>query len=75
MKHYSGSSSIPESGATVRIYRGNVLVRTIMAPAGTAYDDLYWYVGRLNCRTGAWTLVNTYSASTPAMLSGGIHTK
>jgi len=75
VKHYSGASSIPESGATVRIYRGNVLVRTITAPPGTAYDDWYWYVGRLNCRTGAWTLVNTYSASSPAMLYDGPDTK
>jgi len=75
VKHYSGLLSIPESGAVVRIYNGNTLVRTINAPAGTAYDDWYWYVGRLNCRTGAWTLVNTYSASSPAAMSVGVDTK
>jgi hypothetical protein len=63
--HYSGLLSIPQSGAQVRIYNGNTLVRTINAPAGTAYDDWFWYVGRLNCRTGAWTLVNSYSADPP----------
>jgi len=63
--HYSGESDIPNSGAQVRIYNGNTLVRTIHAPAGTAYEDWYWYVGRLNCRTGAWTLVNTYSQYPP----------
>lgn len=75
VKHYSGDGSIPTSGAQVRIYHDNTLVRTINAPAGTAYDDWYWYVGRLNCRTGAWTLVNTYSATAPAALSGGVDTK
>jgi hypothetical protein len=63
--HWSGDSNIPNSGAQVRIYRGNVLVRTLNAPQGEAYDDWYWYVGRLNCRTGAWTLVNEYSEYPP----------
>jgi hypothetical protein len=75
VKHYSGSLSIPESGAQVRIYHGNTLERTINAPAGVAYDDWYWYVGRLNCRTGAWTLVNTYSATAPASPAREAQTK
>jgi len=63
--HYSGESDIPNSGAQVRVYSGNTLIQTINAPSGTAYDDWFWYVGRLNCRTGQWTLVNTYSANPP----------
>jgi hypothetical protein len=63
--HWSGDSDIPNSGAQVRIYSGNTLVRTINAPAGEAYEDWYWYVGRLNCRTGAWTLVNEYNDYSP----------
>ncbi|MBM3307709.1 MAG: carboxypeptidase regulatory-like domain-containing protein [Candidatus Eisenbacteria bacterium] len=72
VRHYSGQLSIPESGAQVRIYRGNTLVRTINAPQGTASTGWYWYVGRLNCNTGAWTLVNTYSSSMPVMLAGEV---
>lgn len=67
VRHNSGNSSIPESGAYVEIYHEDDLIETIEAPAGTAQEGWYWYVGRLNCGTGAWTLVNTYGASPPGM--------
>jgi hypothetical protein len=66
VRHRSGGSTIPASGAWVEIYHEDDLIETIEAPAGTAHEGWYWYVGSLNCGTGAWTLANTYSADPPA---------
>ena len=68
VEHTGGSSSLPASDARVEIYRGNQLRYTIQPPAGVAEEGWYWYVGWLNCRTMAWTEVNTYSDDPP--LSG-----
>lgn len=65
VRHNSGDSSIPESGARVEIYHEDDLIETVEAPPGTEQDGWHWYVGTLNCGTGAWTLVNTYSANPP----------
>jgi hypothetical protein len=65
VRHTAGDLSLPESGAQIRVYRGTTLLQTITAPPGTAHVGWYWYVGMLNCRTGQWTLVNTYSADPP----------
>jgi hypothetical protein len=67
VRHNAGGSTIPASGAYVEIYHEDDLIETIEAPAGSPQLGWYWYVGTLNCTTGAWTLVNTYSGNPPAM--------
>jgi len=65
VRQSGGNSSIPASGAYVEIYHEDDLIETIEAPPGTTGEGWYWYVGRLDCNSGAWTLMNTYSASPP----------
>ena len=65
VRHNAGTSSIPESGARVEIYHEDDLIQTIAAPAGAAQQGWYWHVGTLNCETGTWTSVNSYSADPP----------
>jgi hypothetical protein len=63
--HYSGSSNIGASGASVRVYRGNELIATFFPPSqpdgGHPGSDV-WSVFTLD--GGTITTVNTISAST-----------
>ena len=67
VRHNAGGSTIPASGARIEIYHEDDLIETIEAPTGSPQQGWYWYVGTLNCGTGAWTLVNTYSEDPPGM--------
>jgi hypothetical protein len=63
--HYSGTGNLETSGAQVRVYAGDSLAVTVNAPQGCEEGDRYWYVGRLDCREGLWTIVNTYGPASP----------
>jgi uncharacterized protein YfaP (DUF2135 family) len=58
---WSGSGGIAGSGATVRVYTGAGLIRTIVAPSTGTGD--YWNVLRIDGATRALTVVNTVNSS------------
>lgn len=58
--HFSGSESIAKSGAQVKVYRGNTLIKTYNAPTDQG-DSRYWNVFTLE--NGVMTDVNTITSS------------
>lgn len=66
--HWSGDSTIPTSGAVVKVYRNGVLLQTFTPPAGTCQPYWYWHVFNIDGTTGNVTPINTYSASAPGFV-------
>ncbi len=67
--HYAGSSSLPYSGACVKVYGDNALLKTFTAPSGTASSKYYWHVFSIDGTTGVISGINSYSTSIPTQVS------
>ncbi|MEO0082816.1 MAG: PKD domain-containing protein [candidate division WOR-3 bacterium] len=66
--HFSGDSTIPTSGAVVKVYRNGVLFQTFTPPAGTCQPYWYWHVFNIDGATGNIIPINTYSSSAPGYI-------
>lgn len=64
--HYSGSGNLASSGAVVRVYVGNTLVKTYNVPTQQTAGHLYWYVFDIN-DNGIITDRNTIQGSAPTL--------
>ena len=56
---YPASTRITGSGLQVKVYKNNVLVKTLNVPSTpTTANSNAWYVGKISLSTNAWTTVN-----------------
>lgn len=63
---YSGNNTLSESGAVVQVFHGRELIGTYAIPTTPqAGDHWWWTVGTVDGATGAFTLVNTVTESSP----------
>jgi hypothetical protein len=66
---YSGDLTLTESEAVVEVYNGRQLIGTYQIPTTPqAGDNWWWHVGDVDGETGAFTLVNTVTDSSPQMI-------
>ncbi len=64
--NYSETDSLATSGAVVKVYSGNSLLKTYNVPTSQTAGDLYWYVFDINS-DGSITDRNVIQASAPTL--------
>lgn len=67
--HFSGTGTIATSEAQVHIFKPDGNVQSVSVPTGDTLVGSYWWwnVCELNGTTGAVTIINTLSASSPLL--------
>jgi len=62
---WTGDGTLATSAARVQLYAGNTLVRVMDVPQESCGENWWWYVGRLNAKTGEFTVVDELQSESP----------